>query len=424
VIAAASLIASLLLASPEPMTPTLSADLDGDGAAETVKAAAGRGAVKLTVERAAAKGRVSASAPAPSSDVVRVSLTAASIGSAGSLLEVLASTDASECLSVWRFHDGALTRLPIRGNGGRALPDCAPAGQWTHRWEREGPDAPSALVRERTEKTERGTLRRRETYAFAGFSLDLDWKRTTTDIQGLTIPGWYDARFYTHEGLERLYSRFDLPSFRATPRLTLVTDRERGAFALRFETRAGEILAPVESFALVEPEKTATLVARVGEKTVRAVVRLGGDGNVPVEIRIDGLDPALDTLYGPAGAWHGRAREIYPSAGDELASQHLTGTWRTPQGAVVQIQTDGVPPYRLRVDRGLFGLDFDTPAKTADVTLVPTDGSRRGWALVLAGPNALDRFPVTCDPGPPGTACQADGSPERLRRMGARINVN
>jgi len=109
---------------------------------------------------------------------VRVSLTAAPLGSPGSLLEVSATTDASECLSVWRYHDGALTRLPIRGVGGRALADCATprsggspsrgdgAAAWTHRWERPAADAPSVLVRERTTEVARGTLRNRETYPF------------------------------------------------------------------------------------------------------------------------------------------------------------------------------------------------------------------------------------------------------------------
>src|SRR5262249_47779732 len=154
--------------------------------------------------------------PAPAQDVVRVSLTAAPLGTPGSLLEVSATTDASECLSVWRYHDGALTRLPIRGAGNRALPDCASlsgGAAWTHRWDRPAPDAPSVLVRERTAEVARGTLRRRETYAFAGFSLDLDPERSGADVNGIPIPAWYDARYYTQKGLQQLYARFDLAAF-------------------------------------------------------------------------------------------------------------------------------------------------------------------------------------------------------------------
>jgi hypothetical protein len=421
---AAALVAGLALATPESMAPNLSADLDGDGVAESVTASAGRDVVDVRVTGGAAKKTVSAKAPAPAQDVVRVALTAASLGAVGSLLEVRASTDGAECLSVWRYKDEKLTRLPIRGLGGRELPDCARPGEWTHRWERPAPDAPSVLVRERTEKSDGATLRRRETYAFAGFSLDLDPKRSATDVNGLPIPSWYDAKFYTHDGLERLYGRFDMASFRATPRLSIVTDRDRGVFSLRFWTPTREVVAPVESFSEVPSEGTAILVAHAGTQTVHATVRLGGDGTVPVEIVVDGLDRELDARYGPAGAWHGRGVEMFPTAADEVASQHLTGDWGTPKGGRVQVRLDGAPPFRVRVDQNVYALDFDHPTKDADLTLLPTDGSRRGWGLVLEGPNALDRVPLDCEAVAAGSACRADGSSERLRRMGARINVN
>jgi hypothetical protein len=422
----AALIVGLALATPESMAPRLSADLDGDGAADVATATATRGVVNLEVRggtKNAAAAR--AKAPAPAEDVVRVSLTAAPLGSVGSLLEVAVSTDASECLSVWRYKDGALTRLPIRGAGGRALPDCAPPGDWTHRWERTAPDAPSALVREETTKIARGTLRRRETYAFAGFSLDLDPARSTADVDGVLIPSWYSARYYTQKGLDLLYSRFDSAAFRATPRLTIETDPAKGVFELRFTTPAREVVAPVESFSSVVAEGTASIVARAGDDTVHASIRLGGDGNVPVEILVDGLGSELDNFYGPAGAWHGRARQVFPSAADEMASEHLTGTWGTPKGGKVQMQFDGAPPYRMRVDQGLFAVDFDHTPKSAgaDVALLPTDGSRRGWGITLEGPNALDLFPLDCGAGGDGSGCRPDGSSERLRRLGARINV-
>ncbi len=96
------------------MAPSLSADFDGDATADTATAESERGGRALAVRNGASGKTASASAPAPAGDVVRVALTAAPLGSVGSLLEVLASTDASECLSVWRYQDGALTRLPIR----------------------------------------------------------------------------------------------------------------------------------------------------------------------------------------------------------------------------------------------------------------------------------------------------------------------
>jgi hypothetical protein len=430
-LSAAALIVGLSLATPESMAsmaPRLSSDLDGDGTAEVVTASASNGAVRLKVENGATKRAATAKAPAPAQDVVRVALTAAALGAPGSLLEVTASTDASECLSVWRYKDGALTRLPIRGAGGRELADCATpgadgGGAWTHRWERPALDAPSVLVRERTTTVPRGRLRRRETYAFAGFSLDLDPARSTTDVDGLPIPSWYDARYYSQKGLDLLYNRFDLAAFRATPRLTFETDHESGVFNLRLVSPAGELVAPVDSFSSVTTEGTATLAARDGEKTIRASVRLGGDGSVPVEIQLDGLGAGLDGSYGPAGAWLGQSRQVFPSAADEIASEHLSGVWGTPQGGTVRLQRDGAPPYRLRVDDAVFVLDFDHPPKAADLALLPTDGSRRGWGILLEGPNAIDRVPLDCESGADGSSCRADGPSVRLRRMGARINV-
>ncbi len=361
---------------------------------------------------------------------MRVSLTAALLGSPGSLLEVSASTDASECLSVWRYHDAALTRLPIRGAGGRELPDCAASpsgggGEWTHRWERLAPDAPSVLVRERTTEVARGTLRRRETYTFAGFSLDLDPERSGAEINGIPIPAWYDARYYTQTGLQQLYARFDLESFRAMPTLTIEMDRDQGIFNLRFTTPSSELVAPVESFSSVRTAGTASLMARAGEKTVHADIRLGGDASVPFEVRVDGLDPERNQVYGPAGAWEGRARRVFSSAADETAAEYLGGDWRTPQGGKVTMGPEGPPPYRVRVEGRVFTLAFDHPPKeVSDLALVPTDGARRGWGITLAGPNALDRLPLDCESGGDGSSCRPDGSAERLRRIGARINVN
>jgi hypothetical protein len=420
--------------TPASMAPRLSADLDGDGVAESVTASGSRGVVSLRVENGATHRAVAAKAPAPAADVVRVSLTTAPLGTPGSLLEVTATTDGSECLSVWRYHDGSLARLSIRGAGGKELPDCAAPGgdgAWTHRWERSAPDVPSVLVRERTTKVERGTLRRRETFAFAGFSLDLDPDRSGAEIEGVPIPAWYDARYYTQKALQQLYARFDMRSFRAAPHLRIEADRDRGIFNLRFTTPSQEVVAPVESFSSVRSAGTASVVARAGERTVHADVRLGSDPNVPFEVRVDGLGSELDQTYGPAGTWEGRARRVFPSAADETVAEYLAGDWRTPQGGKVTMGPEGSPPYRVRVDERVFTLIFDHPSKeaeagaeAADLALVPADGSRRGWRITLGGPNALDRLPLDCDSAGDGFPCRPDGTAERLRRIGARINVN
>jgi hypothetical protein len=280
------------------------------------------------------------------------------------------------------------------------------------------------LVRERTREVARGTLRSREAYTFAGFSLDLDAERSGADVDGIPIPAWYDARYYTQRGLQQLYARFDLPAFRAMPSLAIESDRDQGIFNLRFRRGSEEVIAPVESFSSVRAAGTASIVARAGEKTVHADVNLGGDGSVPYQVRVDGLDPELDQLYGPAGAWEGRARRVFPNAADETAAEYLGGDWRTPQGGKVTMGPDGAPPYRVRVEERVFTLDFEHAPTGADLALLPTDGTRRGWALVLAGSNGLDRLPLDCESGVDGAACRPDGSPERLRRIGARINVN
>ncbi|MEP6993943.1 MAG: hypothetical protein ABI968_05425 [Acidobacteriota bacterium] len=420
---AAALILTLGLVEPEPMTPTVSADLDGDGTAETATALASRGGVSLEIRNAKGKTMAKETAPAPAAQLVHVSLTAAALGSTGSLLDVLASTDASECRSVWRYHDRALTRIPIQDAAGHPLPDCAAPGGWSHRWEREAAEAPSVLVRERSETVERGTLRRRDVFAFAGFSLNADPKRSGAEINGIPIPSWYEARLYTRTGLEALYKRFEVATLRAEPQLRILADRERGVFALRFQTSEGEIVAPVEAYAFVPSEAKASLVLRTGEKTFRASVQLGGGGSVPTEVRVEGLGRLFDVIFAPAGSWKGSVRQVYPSAADEIASQYLTAQWSGAQGAV-QIENEGAPPYRVRIGKALFTLDMDQTPPATDFVLLPADGSGHAWAIVLRGPNALVRTPMACAAGGAPRECRPEGAGETLRRVGARINVN
>ena len=418
----AALVLSLGLVEPESMVPTLAADLDGDGESETVVASAARGAVRLEVRNAGGRKTAAETAPAPSAEVVHVRLTSASLGSPGSLLEVLASTDASECISIWRYNHGTLARIPIQDASGHPLADCGAVGLWTHRWERESETAPSVWVRERAESPDH-KLRRKDVFAFAGFSLNEDPKRSVTTIDGLPIPAWYGAELYTKGGLEVLYQRFDLASLRSKPHLRIVTDRDRGLFALRFETDGREIVAPVNSFAAIPSEGKATLVARVGKKTVHATVQLGGDGSVPIQVRVDGLSPELNGLFGPAGSWNGRVREVFPTAVDEIASEYLVGSWGTPRGTSVPIQVEGAPPYRIRMGDAAFIVDMDHAQPATDLLLLPSDKPGRIWGIAMQGPNALDRVPLACEGEGAGRSCRPDGASEKLRRLGARVNV-
>jgi hypothetical protein len=413
-------LALVLALAADPLSPALSVDLDGDGAPETVTAAAARGDVRLEVRDAGGKKLGNAKAPAPAGDVVQVELSAGVLGSSGALLEVLASTDASECVSVWRWKDRALARIPIRDTGGKPLPDCGRPGEWTWTWQREAEDRPSTLVRERSEPVASGTLRVRETFAFAGFSLDADAGRSASEINGVPIPSWYPAVFYARPALEVLYERFDLSRMRAHPTAVIEADRGRGVFALRFTGPGGERTIPVEASSLRKDR--AILTAGPDGKTMRATVSLGGDGSVPYELEVEGLGAPFDQVYAPAGGWRGESRNLFLSATDELLFKDLAGTWLDPSGKNVVIATDGAPPYRVRVESALYTPVMAGAAPPLDLVLMPAAPSGPAWGVVLRGPNTLERVPLTCA-GPDAAGCRADGPGVKLRRLGARMNA-
>lgn len=402
------------------LAPTLSADLDGDGREETVTASPGRGGVRLAVRDAGGR-RADAKAPSPESDVVRVALSAGSLGSAGALLFVEAASDAGDCVSAWRLRGAALDRVPIRGASGKESPDCGPAGAWTWEWKSPGEGRPAELVRERSETTPRGVFRVREAFAFAGFSLDPDPSLSSREIAGMPIPAWYDAVLYGNGALETLYARYDLSRLRGETTLHIVADRERGVFAIRFTSPAGDLEAPVTAF---EPrERGATVEARFGDRTMRLRVHLGGaDGTVPIEVEAQGLGPPYDQLYGPAGSYHGRAAMVFPDFSDELASQELASTWIDPKGGQTTFALEGNRPYRISIEKDLYDLDFARAEKPVDVVLAPEQAGKRAWGILLRGRNVIERVPLAC-PSERASPCRPDGPPERLRRLGARANA-
>jgi hypothetical protein len=415
---AAALLALRVAASPAAAAPTVSADLDGDGTSETVTASASKSGIKVEVRDARGKRIADAVAPSPAGSVVPFTLTTAPIGSSGSLLEVAAATDSSECVSVWRLRDRALSRVPIRDASGHPLPDCQPPG-WTWRWESES-GRPSKLVRERTEKVDAGTLTTREAFAFAGFSLDRDAARSGGEINGVPIPTWYRETLFTRPALEKLYARFDLAAMRSEPALTVDTDSSRGLFVLRFRADGKEITAPVDSYAATGG--TATLAARAGDRTAHVLIRLAGAGrSVPLEARVEGMGAPYDGTYAPAGSWRGGARQVYRNVADEVASEQLAGTWSAPGGQQTTLVVEGEPPYRMRSGASLFVVDVDAAAPPVDLFLRPASGTGSGWAVALRGPNAMERTP--CRFEGESAACVSDGPAETLRRVGARVNV-
>ncbi len=402
------------------LAPSVTADLDGSGMTETVTVTASRGDVRLEIRDAGGKNLASAKAPAPGAAVVRVALTSAPIGSAGALVEVSASTDASECVSVWRFRDGTLAQLPLKQADGRVVSDCAAFGQWKYRWERDAEGQPSRMLREREQRVAQGRLRSREVFSFAGFSLDFDPGRSTSEINGVPIPSWYAATLYTRTALERLYLRFDLAHFEAEPTLTIRTDRERGIFELRFEGPGGQIVVPVDAYAF--SAGTASLSGKAGDRTAHVTVRLAGDG-VPFEVRVEGLGRELDAAYGPAGSWRGGARQVFPSATDEVASEELAGVWDDARGGKTTIAIEGAPPFRVRMGKTAYTLDMKGATPPIDLWLLPADERERAWGIVLRGPNAIERVPLACAGEGSDRACRPDGEAETLRRFGALINV-
>jgi hypothetical protein len=409
-------------AGPAASSSSVTADLDGDGAAETISAAAARNAVRLEVRDADGRKKADALAAAPASGPFAVALESAPIGSAGFLVEVTAGAGASQCRSVWRYRDGRLSRLPVRDAEGKDLPECGNPEGWAYRWEAGAPGRPSALARELIEKTEAGPFRRKEVFAFAGFSLDYDAGLSTSEINGIPIPSWYPATLYTRSALETLYSRFGLAAMKSEPTLRLETDARRGVFELRLRGPAGEITAPVEAYGA--ESGTANLSARIGEETAHVSVELSGEKrDIPFEVRVEGLGSPLDQLYAPAGSWRGGARQVFASAADELASEDLAGTWNDPRGHVVTISLEGMSPYHLRIGADTFSVDIDGAKPPADAVLRPTRSGGPIWGITLRGPNAMERTPYRCAGIPPDRVCEPEGVGEVLRRIGARINV-
>ncbi len=420
----APLLASILLfpAGPSTIAPSLTVDLDGDGTKESVTAESARGFVRLQVRDAAGRKLADAKAPSPAGEIVPLALTSGPLGSAGALVEVVAATDAMECRTFWRYRDGALASLPLLDAAGKTVPACSLPAGWTARWEAASGGRSAAWLRERTETAAGGPLEVREAYAFAGFSLDFDAARSATRIAGVPIPAWYAATLYSRAALEILYSRFRLEGMRAEPTLSIEADRRSGVFALRFAGPRGELVAPVDTYAL--SSEGATLGARAGDRTVRARVQFARGGTVPLTVVVEGLGPDWDRSYSPAGAWRGGARRVFPEAADELAAQGLSGAWSDARGQVRQFATEGEPPYRLRSGEAAWTLELDGAIAPFDALLLPAGQSAgRAWGLVLQGGNRIDLVPVACSGEPPRPPCRTDGERETLRRLGARINA-
>ncbi len=405
---------------PAPASAELTADFDGDGRTETATVRAQGKSARLEIADAKGKRLAAADAPVPGGASALL-LTGGALGSPGVLIEVIAAGPNEECLSFWRFRDGALTRLAAR-NGKQDLPDCSQPDGWTASWERTAEDAPAVWVRERTRQTPRGAHREREVYVFSGFTLDLDLARSSAEIAGVPIPAWNEGILYTPAAIDTLSSRFDLTRFRSAPRLAIRTDRNKGLFALVFEDHAGRLEAPVTHAARggESNEAALTLQTEAGKASARVTVR----GSIVTEAVVSGISPRWDGGYQPASRFTGGALEIYARAEDEVASNAVVGLWASDHGE--QLALNLVPGMLgfLEMRKAQVEVSLDPVPAGTDVLLLPRDGTAPAWGLLLKGGNSFDRVPVRCSGRNAGSwSCEKAGPAETFHRVGGRMNA-
>ncbi|HTO88190.1 MAG TPA: hypothetical protein VMR54_11780 [Thermoanaerobaculia bacterium] len=398
---------------------SVTADFSGAGGSETITAQPKGKAVRLEARDASGKRLAKADAPAPAGRNPSIAFQTGSIGSVGTLLEVAASSGGSVCRSVWRLRDGALSKLPIL-DGEKAVPDCEESASWTTRWD-ESRNEPAQYLRERTRETPRGKLHETRAFAFAGFDLRGDAKRSSIEINGVPIPEWFDEQLYRKAELENLFQRFGLSAFRTAPRLRFEVDPERGVFDVLLTDPTGELRLPVTASKPLEKGQTGVeLVA--GNPPARISVEIA-HGTVPESVVVAGLGPRFDSSFAPAIHWSPAGIRVYATAEQELAQEALPGSWATEKDERVVIESIS-GQGAVRFGAAEVSLRVDEAPNGADLLLVPRDGSPPVWALALRGPNVLVRLPVACEAHrETGPDCRISGAGQSLKRIGSQLNV-
>lgn len=398
---------------------SVTAGFSGEDVRETAQARASGKVVRVEISDAAGKrlGRADAPSPGRHPEIV---LRTGAIGSPGSLLEVAASEGNTVCRSVWRFHDGALTRLPVL-EAGQPLADCEPAGEWLTRWE-TSENRPALYVRERTRAVPQGSLHETQAFAFAGFELASDAKKSGAEINGVAIPEWYDAELYVKAELDLLFERFGFSSLRKAPRLRFEASRAEGAFAVVLEDGEGRRRLPVTALKPLDGAEPGVALA-AGDPPVRVSVTLAR-GTIPQDVVVQGAGARFDGAYSPA--IHATPREIrvYRTAEQELAAEALPGVWSSDRNERITITAI---PGRGAIQWGDAEMTLSLAAapEGSDLLLVPGGGAPPVSALLLRGPNAFLRIPVRCAPGaaaaPP--VCRIDGDGLTFKRLGSSLNI-
>jgi len=403
-------------------TPSLSVDLDGDGAPEQVSATAKRRAARIEV-RSAAGGKVLARAdvPAPrgkTDGIPEVTMSSGALGSAGALLEVVAASGAQECRSLWRLKDKSLLRVAAPG-----LTECMPRGEWSYGWEQPAEDAPAQYRRERTRETGLGPHHTVESFRYAGFQLELDPARSFSEVRGIRIPRWYAATLYPRSALDGLYAHYDLSALKKSARLRILTDPEQGIFSFRMLSAAGERTLPVTKVEHGDEPNELLLTLGSSETPVRARVALAGKPGVPGEVTLQGAGPDLDVLYTPATLVTSAGLHVFATAEDALVSTTLVGSWSGDHAQQVTMTLASNDPVLLGIGNLQFAVDVDRAPDGIDALFVPKAGGPPTSGLILRGPNSIERVPVRCETASAPFGCHPAGPAEVLRRQGGRVNA-
>jgi hypothetical protein len=415
------LLSVLLQAASAP--PSLTVDLDGDGAPETVSATLHGKKVRIEISDTAGQRRARAEAAAPESGAVQIALTTGSLGSAGALLEVSASTPARQCHTIWRLREKEFSPVPIVGKKGK-LPECTSPEGWTEQWRKPREDAPADWVRERTRSVAQGEHLRTEVYQFSGFELTLDASRSTAKIDGVWIPEWSSETLYPRPLIESLNSGFDLSAFKTNPRLRILADRDEGVLAIEVRRPSGVERLPIRRGDW--DEKKSEWQLTVVQDKRRGYVRLlmTSDQRHPLELSIEGLGDDLGRSYVPISRRTSAGIEVFMRAEDHIALQALTGAWDSRRGERISINTVSVDPTVIEIGKQRFLLDIAQAPEGSDLLLLPSDGSAPKTALQLRGPDVFARLPVSCEARATAQtgSCRVTGPGENFRRVGSQVN--
>jgi hypothetical protein len=416
-ISAALLLAASAATPPGPAV--LTADLDGNGRPETVRAIASGSKIKLDVEDASGKRVTRTNAVSPGKGA-QVSLAAGPLGEAGAVLEVAGTALGRECRTFWRLRSGKLESLPLTGPRGR-VPDCFSAGEWTGQWKQPESGAPAYYERESVRATPRGDLHRAQAFRFAGFDLMYDAKRSHSEIAGLSIPNVAPVALYPKRLVESLLSCFDLSGFRSQPRLRVVSDPDEGLFEAVLESPKEKKTFPVTEVRPGGDAQEFLWTVGSGAEKGNMRVRFALDGHTPVEIAAQGQGPEWNLVYNAVVRRAGGHLEVFANAEDALAMQSLLGDWDSKLGGRIQVSLLTTSPAVVQFDKKKVVVNLTLAPSGADVLLVPQNGSSPHTALRLRGPNAFTRLPVDCSGGL--ETCRVGPTGEEFRRLGTAMNV-